>query len=553
MINNNNTTNLYGKFMDIQKYPNSPIPCAVKCNDVIASAQLNDSNEDKKGNALTKAVASIALAGGAVAILFARSNSSKFYKQINSYIQRLDDRIYDYTQKNKHLNTVQQSYVKFTQGLKKVFQWIGATNNLTAAKDVGFKALCAKLHLTKPMNWVTEQFQKITIATSRRSYENARNVADRNIAQLREIINGNTNAETKKTLTDLLNLLETQISDITNATSRLKRLRKIEANTADIGEKVAKEMQEIIKEPKIKGEKLRLYRTEVHAASGKEALEQELRNARRAFTFNISDKTKILNEACDTIGQAIKAEDGVPKGILREIRKLIKEYSNAKGITEATDRTKIIIELNNKLTILTDNINNSKYSKETQKLFKDKINELTEVIKKTENEMGTIERILITLNQPGFKENNPKLFAQAKTLTNQIRNATNSAFDSELKLYDKFAEYNVGSAPTDVVGMLIPIVLGGYAVSKGENKDEKISATLKAGIPIIGGVGTTFIAAAKMMTNMQGLLIGGATGLILNALGSKADEAYKNYQENNLYAQKAIAAYKLNNSKNSNT
>ena len=99
-------------------------------------------------------------------------------------------------------------------------------------------------------------------------------------------------------------------------------------------------------------------------------------------------------------------------------------------------------------------------------------------------------------------------------------------------------------APTDAVGMLLPIILGGYAVSKGENKDEKLSATLKAGIPIIGGVATTFIAAAKMMTNMQGLLIGMATGLVLNALGSKADESYKRYQENSLFTQKAIAAYK---------
>ncbi len=552
MINNANTTNLYGKFMDIQKYPNSPVPCAVKCTDVIASAQLSNANEEKKGNALTKAVASIAILGGIVGIVFARSNSSKFYKQINTYVQKLDDKIYEYSQKNKHLSAVQQWSLKFNKGLKKVFQWVGATNNLTAAKDVGFKAFCDKIYLTKPMDWVTRQFKKITIATSRRSYETARNVADRNIAQLREIIAGIENIETKNTLIDHLNTLETQISDITNATSRLQRLRKIEADTANIGEKVAREMQEIIKSPKTKGEKLRLYRTEVLASEGKETLEKELRIGRRSFTFDISDKTKILNEACDTIGQAIKAEDNSSRGILREIRQLIKKYANAKGATEATERADIANMLKIKITSLESTLNNSKYSKETKKLFTDKINELTSIVRNTKKEMGTIEKILITLNNSGFKEKNPKAFALAKTLTNQIRNTTNKAFDSELKLYDKFAEYSVGSAPTDVVGMLIPIVLGGYAVSKGENKDERISATLKAGIPIIGGVGTTFIAAAKMMTNMQGLLLGAATGLVLNAIGSKADETYKHYQENNLYAQKAIAAYKLNNSKSNN-
>ena len=123
----------------------------------------------------------------------------------------------------------------------------------------------------------------------------------------------------------------------------------------------------------------------------------------------------------------------------------------------------------------------------------------------------------------------------------------NKAFENELKLYDKFAEYSVGSAPTDVLGMVLPAGLAGYAISKGDDKDARISATLKSGIPILGGVATTFIAAAKMMTNIQGILLGAVATVVLNAIGSKADEAYKEYKERSLFAQKAIAAYKKNN------
>lgn len=550
MINSQNTNNLFGQFVGTKKYLCRATPQAAERTNVIASAQIGEEDNEKKSHALTKTVASIAILGGVVGIVFARSNSSKFYKKINAYVQKLDDKIYEYTQSNKHLGAIQRGYLKFNQGLKKVFQWIGASNNLTAAKDVGFKALCAKLHLSKPLDWITAQFKKITIATSRKAYENARNVADRNIAQLREIIDGIKNVEKKQDLINALNKLEEQISGITNATIRLERLRKIEANTADIGEKVAKELQEIIKDPRNKAEKLRLYRTEVLATEGKEHLEKAIREGRRTFTFNIEDQNKILNDGCATIGQALKVEDSISKGILRDIRKLIKKNAELKGIEEANQRTKIMKELEEKLTLLQNNLDYKKYSKETQKLFEDKILELLYVAKNS-NTKGTIEEILTTLNTSGFKESNPKDFALAKTLTNQIRNATNKAFESELKLYDKFAEYSVGSAPTDVVGMLLPIALGGYAVSKGENKDEKISATLKAGIPIMGGVATTFIAAAKMMTNMQGLLLGAVAGIGLNALGSKADETYKKYQENNLYAQKAIAAYKLNSQKKS--
>ncbi len=550
MINDTNIINVYKNFMDIKNHPNLAIPQAAGCSGAIGATQLgNISDEEKKGSALTKTVAGIAITGGIVGLIFARNASSKFYKQINSFIQKLDDKIYEYSKKSQSLTAIQNCWLKFNKGLKKVFEWIGATNNITAAKDAGFKALCGKIGLTKVMDWVTSQFKKITVATSRRAYENARNVADRNIAELRKIVDDIEDKESQEILRGYLNTLEKQISQITTATNRQGRLQAIEQDTADVGDKVAKELLEIIRAPRQKGEKLRLYRTEVHAAAGKEKLIKELNEARRSFTFNIDDKTKILNDACDTIGQAIKTEDQASKDMLREIRKLIKKYANASGVTEKEDRNLIIDKLTPKIKELEACLKSSNYSNETKTLFKDKFTELLEIVDKKNNKKGTIEEILIKLNALGVKTNNPKAFAYAKLLTNQIRNVTNKAFDSELKLYDKFAEYSVGSAPTDVVGMLLPVALGGYAVSKGEDKDEKISATLKAGIPIVGGVATTFVAAAKMMTNMQGLLIGAVTGIGLNAIGSKADETYKRYQENSLYAQKAIAAYKKNNLK----
>ena len=549
MINTPNTTNLFNQFVNIKKHPNAAIPQVEGGNDVLASIQIGNNIDDKNGHALTKTVAGIAITGGIIGVIFARNGSSKFYKQINSFIQKLDDKIYEYSKKSQSLTAIQNCWLKFNKGLKKVFEWIGATNNITAAKDAGFKALCDKIGLTKVMDWVTSQFKKITVATSRRAYENARNVADRNIAELRKIVDDIEDKESQEILRRYLNTLEKQISQITTATNRQGRLQAIEQDTADVGDKVAKELLEIIRAPRQKGEKLRLYRTEVHAAAGKEKLIKELKEARRSFTFNIGDKTKILNDACDTIGQAIKTEDQASKDMLREIRKLIKEYANASGVTEKEDRNLIIDKLTPKINELEARLKSSNYSNETKTLFKDNFTELLEIVDKKNNKKGTIEEILIKLNALGVKTNNPKAFAYAKLLTNQIRNVTNKAFDSELKLYDKFAEYSVGSAPTDVVGMLLPVALGGYAVSKGEDKDEKISATLKAGIPIIGGVATTFIAAAKMMTNMQGLLIGAVTGIGLNAIGSKADETYKRYQENSLYAQKAIAAYRKNNPK----
>lgn len=551
MANNIDTSSPYKQFLQIPnaqaktdvstQNPNLSIP-----NAPIASISLESIEKEEKSNAFTKTVASVAIIGGIIGLVFAKGLSGKFFKQLNSHLQRMDDKIYEYTQKYNSLSTLQKFYLNFTKKTKNVLEWLKGGNNITAMKDSGFKWLCDKLYLTKPMNWVTEQFKKLTVLTSKKAYENARNVTDTNIAKLRELI-PLLKEEDAATLKILLQKLETQISGITNATTRNQRLKAVEQATSDVGEKVGKELWQITKNPtKENLEKLRLYRTDVHSAAGKEALTNELQKAQRDFTFNIEDKTKILKEAKEELGQIIKADDKEARAVLRKLTSQIKQYASLSGNNEAQKRSALITDIEQTLNSLSKESILSKYSEDTQKLFNLQINEIRTVLNNTDQK-GTIEDILVLLNKSGFREANPNAYNRAKVLTNEIRNVTNKAFENELKLYDKYAEYSVGSAPTDVLGLILPIALGGYAISKGDDKDEKISATLKAGIPILGGIATTFIATAKMMTNMQGLVLGAVAGLLLNALGSKADEQYKEYKENNLFVQKAIAAYKQNN------
>ena len=546
MINNMNASNVYSQFLDIKKYPHIIMPCGAP-NNSIASTTLVEKEKKDGGGALTKAVASVAITGAAVGFVFSR-NGSAFSKKINSWIQRLDDRLYIY--RNEKLGFLDKINYKINKSLRKFFEWLGVMNNLTAAKDIGFKKFCEKIKLKKPMDWVTNQFKKITMATSRRAYENARNITDNNIAELRTIIHNIEDVKLKEKLLGRLKELEKQISGITTATSRNDRLQIIERDTAQIGDEVGQEMKEILSNFKTEYEKLRIYRTEVLASEGKERLVNALKNARRLFTFDIPDKVKILKDTCDTIGQAIKFEDKSSKDKLREIRKLIKQYAAFSGQTEENSRNRILPVLQRRIKELEKSVSDyGNYSQKTQDLFKAQFAEATSVLINTA-QRGTIEKILGDLKE--FKSSNPKVYAEIRRLTTQMRNATNKAFENELKLYDKFAEYSVGSAPTDAVGILLPIGLGLAAVIKGENKDEKVSATLKAGIPILGGVLTSFIATARMLTNMQGILMGTVAGLVLNALGSKADEVYKQYQEKSLFTQKAIAAYKQNSSLTNN-
>lgn len=542
----NTTNNIYSQFLQLgnTQAPKTHQP-APSPNTAIASVSL-EQNEKESNHLLTKTVASLAIAGSLIGLFFAKGFSQKFFKRISFYMQKLDDKIFDYTQRYNSLSTIQKWALNVNKGLKKCLASLSICNNITAIRDSSFLWVCKKLHIKKPMDWVTKQFQKITIKSSNKAYQNARNIADNNLAKLRDFIPQVKDTNTKKQLTSLLNKLEGEIQTITNATSRKNRLKEIQKATSNIGEKVRQEIYEIFKNPQKENlKKLSIYRTEIHAATGKNNLLNTLQEAKRTFSFNIEDKTKILSNTKDEIAYILGAEDKASRATLREISKQISQYAKISGAKEQSTRAKLIEKIQQNVDLLKQNISKGNYSPENSKILDFKINEMKSVLENTEQK-GTIEDILQLLNS-SLKTQSPQEYAKAKVLTTEIRRATNKAFESELKLYDKFAEYNVGSAPTDVLGLLLPVGVAGYAISKGQNKDEKVSATLKAGIPIVGGVATTFVATAKMMTNIQGLFLGAITGFLLNALGSKVDEHYKEYQKNQTFVQKAIVAYKKEN------
>ncbi len=546
-----NSTNPYNNFLQIKNLQSKPVQYPANTQSLLPAANkpiaaANLTPEEEKSNNFTKAVAGVAIFGGIVGIVLGKAGSGSFYKKLSSYLQKLNNKIYDYSQKYKTLSSMQKVGLKITQGFQKALSWVNISNNITAFKDIGFRRLCEKLHLSKPMNWITKQFQKITIRSSAKAHEKARNVMDNKIHELREIITQLPEGAEKNEIKKLLTSTENIMQQFTSTTRRKTRLNQTIADTKDVGDKVLAESAEFFKNRNKRTlEKLRLYRTEVHSAEGKERLSHLLEAHLRTFTFNVDDKTKIMSAARDEIGKIIKAEDTASRKILRELSTMISQYKACSGAIEDTARAKVVENMQSAIRTLTNSMTRQGYSKETMTMMESKLNEFHSIFKNT-NERGSFERILSLLNQ-SIKQDSPGTYSKAKSIVNDMRKVLKKASDSELKMYDKFAEYSVGSAPTDFLGMLLPVGLAGYAISKGENKEEKTSATLKAGIPIVGGVVTTFIAAAKMMTNIQGLAMGAIVSLGLNAAGSKADEKYKQGVENSLFAQKAIEAYKKAN------
>lgn len=98
-------------------------------------------------------------------------------------------------------------------------------------------------------------------------------------------------------------------------------------------------------------------------------------------------------------------------------------------------------------------------------------------------------------------------------------------------LYDKLIELKLGSATTDVIGLIVPILMMVIDINLAKDDKEKRRKVLENGIPIIGGIGVTFWSAARMDSNIKSLALGLSSGWILNFIAREANTIVDKVEE----------------------
>ena len=87
----------------------------------------------------------------------------------------------------------------------------------------------------------------------------------------------------------------------------------------------------------------------------------------------------------------------------------------------------------------------------------------------------------------------------------------------------------LGSAPTDVLSIVGTVGAVGYYVNKADGKDEKISASLKYGIPAIGAIATSLYCTARLISGGKAMFFGLISGWAINKVGEAVDNVRKKY------------------------
>ena len=66
------------------------------------------------------------------------------------------------------------------------------------------------------------------------------------------------------------------------------------------------------------------------------------------------------------------------------------------------------------------------------------------------------------------------------------------------------------------------------ALGLADNKDERVSATLKYGIPAVGGITTALVLTSNLVSGFAGMGLGLLSSFVLNEAGNTVDKFRKN-------------------------
>lgn len=449
------------------------------------------------------------------------------------------------------------------KGVKKSLDVLQASSNFTTFKDYGSNVVFQK---TKPSKTFadksTSMFKKIVDRTLGKKYSKVevsvkdltsllkecdiKTLKSLDASQLAQkiTIKGQT-----KTLAQWLEQLDSQTQRLTaafdgnfSAGARKLRDKKRTRMLADLPEKIH---QRFFKDKKslLSLENYKTYATEDIAKPAQEELRREIINAKKEVTNNITSISQNIKTSLGTFFDSVKPTDTATRTSVQTLRKQLETFKNCSGANELNARMSVSKEISATLDdVLRSVSSNNLYNETEQKMMRQLISDIRENIKVSSSGAGSkgaleeIMTILKGLNGAKIKGGTQQVvsdidYKNFAKLSRKISKGMKSATELEAGEYFlKQAELKVGSAPTDVLSVLLPVGAGAYSIAKCDDKDEKISATLTTCIPLVGTFATFVYGTVKMFSGAKNLIFSAVSGLLLSEMGNYADKLYKKYK-----------------------
>lgn len=420
------------------------------------------------------------------------------------------------------------------EGLRKITACSKAIFNLAPLKDVLVaKAMQKNKYTKKIAESITNLFEKISFVTLRHSYSRTNEKLEVLFADFDEI-----NSKIPK---DQVAIINSRIANIRkvfsegfNETSNRKRLAEIKNEFDGYDPKRTHKvddnlMNRVWSETYHDLKKFMKETAYTSFISEKLALDTKIRNTQKINDIKLIISNSLTNMCEDCfdllihIDAFIEPSDKAARDIIKKIANKLKKYkkviktTNGDGHEVFQDGT---IKAN--LVQLKSVFKSSKYKASTVEGVTEEINKLINRI--DHHKRGELNEILCI-----YKKYLPiEEFMKVLKKTYKTADALEKSVDLETdKMFDKVRDLKIGSAPKDVLALSIPLGAVGYGLSKADTTDEKVSVTIKYGIPIIGAIAITMYCTIGLVAAGPSLLIGLLSGLAINQVGDGVDNLIK--------------------------
>ncbi|MCD7879968.1 MAG: hypothetical protein LUG16_08570 [Candidatus Gastranaerophilales bacterium] len=555
---NNTNSNIFSEFPKYELKTSSNI-AAVNMNKKEPMAYdlvtLKKRQNNKKKILFGSTLASSIFTAGVFGLIFLKGGHGSSFKKLSKISENLAEKILESSNKQTKNITHKAAY-NGRKAAKKGIDGLQAVSNFTAIKDM----IADKIFKT---NKVTRKFAD-------KSTESFKKVVDNALGSKYDKVGIKV-----KNLTSSLNQFHLENINNLDAAQKAQKI-EIKGVTLTLGEwaeklgyhsdnlvktfdenfsmgarksrdnkrmKLIENLPEQIRERFFKDNKISFnsknfatYATDDLTKEAQKELKKEIMSAKESITNNIPSVHEHIKSVVSDFSKSLKPDDAKSRETLSILKTEIENFKNCSGAAEAKERKEISAKITKITSGLIKNLKESSlYNEAEKKSILKQINEINSTVIKTNTQgsKGSLEEIMTILK--GLNDANITIsdneFKEFSKLSKAISKDLNKAANLETGEYFlKQAEMKVGSAPTDVLSVLLPTGVGAYAVAKGDNKDERVSAALTTCIPLAGTFATFVYGTSKMFSGPKNLIFSLVSGALLNKAGTYCDKLYKNYK-----------------------
>ena len=439
-----------------------------------------------------------------------------------------------------NFNNAENSPLKFyaSKFLRKMTEGSKAIFNLAPLKDVLLAKWMEKSKFTSNLAQnIADAFEKISFRTVKKSYWETHGKLDDFFAICAET---NKNQKVSKAHADKINgiisTIRTTFSEGFCETARRERLSKIKQELDGFdakGNKVEDSLRDKVWKEMYLDFK-NYAKTKIYKSFISESLtsKTKIKHAMEVnkITYVISNSLRTMCEDCFNLlkhmDTFIDADDKGTRDFMKELAIKLNAYKKHIRDTEGDGHE---ILLDGKVIEHLRQINekcrkNNKYNQATLDMISAEIDVLVERL--SNHKRGGVNQIL-HIYKGILGEKNPeflKILKVAYDATGSLEKSVDLETD---KMFDKVRDLKIGSAPKDTLALIIPLGAVGYGINKADTMDEKISAGIKYGVPVMGAIAITTYCTIGLVSAGPSLLIGALAGLALNQIGSEVDNFRK--------------------------